>query len=89
LGLHAVFPMKEALDCLLWLIQIVDDRFSIIESACGEYIDIVVLTHVGQKLEAVGSDIEPKLITFVSISNIGFLIFVENGVNQGFVQIHH
>jgi hypothetical protein len=69
--------MQKSMDCLLWLIEIVDDRFSIVKGACSKDIDIVVLAHVRQKLKAVGSNVESELISFVDMSHISFLVFVE------------
>ena len=81
LSLHAVFTMQKALNGFFRLIQISNDGLCIVVSTCSEYIDIIVVSHVRQKLKAIGSDIESELISFMDICHIYFFIFVKNGVN--------
>ena len=88
LSLHAVFTMQKALNGFFRLIQISNDGLCIVVSTCSEYIDIIVVSHVRQKLKAIGSDIESELIAFVIVGHVCFLFYVENGVDKSFVQFH-
>ena len=88
LSLHAVFTMQKALNGFFRLIQISNDGLCIVVSTCSEYIDIIVVSHVRQKLKAIGSDIESELIAFVIVGHVCFLFYVENGVDKSFVQVH-
>jgi hypothetical protein len=85
LSLHAVFAVQKSLDGLFGLVEVGDDGLCVVEGACGEDVDVVVLTHVGQKLEAVGPHVEAELVAVVVVGHVGFLVFVEDGVDQGFV----
>ena len=87
LGLHAVFSMQKSQDCLLGSVEVVNDRFGVVKSASSEDVDVVVLAHSSEEFEAVGSDIESELITFVSMGDVGFLILVKDRVNQRFVEV--
>lgn len=86
LGLHAILPVEETLDGLFLLVQVCDDGIGVIESACGEDIDVVVIAHAGQKLEAIGPHIELELIALTGKADVGLFIG-EDGVDQGFIQI--
>ena len=78
MSLHTVLSMQKSLDCLFRSVQVVDDWLSIVQSASGEDINIVVLTHVGQEFEAIRPHIEFELISFMVMSNISFLLLVEH-----------
>ena len=47
LGFHTILAMKKSKDGFFGSVQVVNDGFGIIESACCEHVDIVVLAHVG------------------------------------------
>ncbi len=47
LSLHTILPMEESLNCLLLLVQKVDDGFGVIEGAGSEDVDVIVDAHVG------------------------------------------
>ena len=77
LGLHAIFSVQKSMDSLFWCVQVIDDWLSIVQCSCSEDIDIVMLTHIGQKFEAIGSNIEFELISFMGMSNISFFFLVK------------
>lgn len=78
--------MQEPLNGLLFLVEIGNDGLSVVQSACCEDIDIVVVAHIGQKLKAIRANIELKLISFTGKSHIS-LVIREDRVNQGLIEI--
>jgi hypothetical protein len=79
--------MQKPQNCLLGDIQVINDRLSVVESACCEHVDVVVLAHAGQELLAPGSHVESELITFVGMGDIRLLVFVEDRMNERLVEI--
>jgi hypothetical protein len=75
---HTVLAVQESQNCLFGSVEVIDDRFSVVESASCENIDIVVLTHVGQEFEAMRSDIELEFISLMIVGDICLFILVED-----------
>lgn len=86
MGLHAVLSVKYAKNCFFLLIEVVNNRFSIVLDACCENVDVVDLAHSVKELETVGPHVELKLIALVSEPNVGLLVG-EDRVNQRLVEI--
>ena len=89
LSLHTVFSMQKPENSLLRSVQIIDDRLCVVKSSSCKDIDVIILTHVCQKLKTVRSDIKSKFISFMIVSDISFLILIEDRVNESLIKIHY
>jgi hypothetical protein len=86
LSLHAILAMQETLNRLLLLIQVGNDRLSVVQSSSCEDIDIIVVTHVRQKLKAIRSNIELEFISLTGKADISFIVG-EYRVNERLIEI--
>ena len=89
LSFHAVLSMQKPEDSLLGSVQVVDDGLCVVEGPGCENVDVEVLTHIGKEFEAVGPDVEFKLVPLVVVSHISFFLLVEDGVDQSLIEVHH
>jgi hypothetical protein len=87
-GLHAVLSVEHPVDGLQLLVQVAHDRLSVVHRRGREYVNEEVLAHSLQKLQAVGSDVEPEHVAIQLQGHVGFLI-IENRVDQGLVQVQN
>lgn len=88
LRLHAVLPMQQSQDCLLFLVQVIDDGLGVVKGASRENIHVVVLAHVGQKLIAIGPHVELELISLVRELHIGLLVG-EHRMDESLVEVQN
>lgn len=66
--------MQKTLNSLLFLVEVSNYWLGIVKGAGCEDIDVVVIAHAGQKLEAVGSHIELELVSLAGKPNICLII---------------
>lgn len=64
MSFHTVSPIQNPINGFLFLIEIINDRLSVISCGGSEHIDSIQLAHSAQKLQRIRSDIKFELISF-------------------------
>lgn len=81
--------MEDAVDCSLFLVQVLDDRLGVVLGRGSEDVDLVVLSHIFQKLQTMRPDIEPELIAPFNEPHIRRHRRIKHRVNESLIKIEH
>ena len=73
-SLHTILPVHHSQNRLLLLVQVVNDRLSVILSPRSENINVVNLTHVLQKLQTVRPHIKLEFVPLECELHISFFV---------------
>ena len=73
-GLHAVFPMENAVDGFVLFVQVADDGLGVVDCGGGKDINEEVFTHSIQEFEAVGSDVESEIVAIKFQIHVRFFV---------------
>lgn len=87
-SLHTILSVHHSQNCLLLLIQVVNNRLSVILSSGSENINVVNFTHVFQKLQTVRSHIKLEFISLECELDVCLLVG-KDWVNQCLIQIQN